>query len=55
VQNKLMKNLLNIHAWFIDLEQHIIFEWNSEEGEFQPIGKELLGEGFVEERGTAVN
>jgi carbonic anhydrase len=55
VQNKLVKSLLNIHAWFIDLEQHIIFEWNSEEGEFQPIGKELLGEGFVEERGTAVN
>jgi carbonic anhydrase len=37
VKEKLDKKTLNIHAWFIDLEQRIIYEWNSSKDIFEPI------------------
>ncbi len=40
VQERLAKGTLSIHAWFIDLEQHTIFEWNAKNKKFQPIASE---------------
>jgi carbonic anhydrase len=42
VQERISKKSLNIHGWFIDLEQHIILEWNSSEQVFKPIGAEQI-------------
>lgn len=42
VQAKLAKKTLNIHGWFIDLEHHLILEWDGAEGIFKPIGAEML-------------
>lgn len=38
VREKLAINAVKIHGWFIDLEQHLIFEWDSEEDLFKTIG-----------------
>ncbi|MBA2653791.1 MAG: bifunctional SulP family inorganic anion transporter/carbonic anhydrase [Gammaproteobacteria bacterium] len=40
VKQKLEKKSLNIHGWFIDLEQHVIFEWNERVKSFTAIGAE---------------
>lgn len=40
VQERLEKGSLNIHGWFIDLQQHLILEWNNEEQQFKPIGED---------------
>ncbi len=41
VQEKLNKKSLNIHGWFIDFEQHAVFEWCSQEKTFKPVGREI--------------
>lgn len=43
VKAKLEQNALNIHGWFIDLEHHIIYEWNHQDQAFKPIGADSMG------------
>jgi carbonic anhydrase len=40
IRDRIAKNSLNIHGWFIDLEQHTILEWDSRQQAFKPIGTE---------------
>ncbi len=34
VQNKVINGSLKLHAWYYDVEQSVVYEWNSAEGEF---------------------
>lgn len=40
VKQKLEGKSLHIHGWFIDLEDHVIWEWDSRNEQFKPIGED---------------
>jgi carbonic anhydrase len=42
VQQKIEKKSLTIHGWFIDLEQHEIYEWDQKQKIFRPIGPDKM-------------
>ncbi len=50
VREKMAKNQLQIHGWFINLEEHLIFEYDSEENIFKVIGHEVAKVPMDEER-----
>ena len=37
VRDKLAKKALSIHAWFFDLDQSLMYEWNAVEASFKPL------------------
>ncbi|HVE43822.1 MAG TPA: bifunctional SulP family inorganic anion transporter/carbonic anhydrase [Gammaproteobacteria bacterium] len=37
IQKKMASGGLNIHAWFYDFDEHIVFEWDPEKKFFKPI------------------
>lgn len=37
VQEKMKKNTLSLHAWFYDLDQNLVFEWDETEISFKPL------------------
>jgi carbonic anhydrase len=42
VREKLAKNELKIHGWFINLEEHLIFEYDTEDNIFKVIGHDTV-------------
>jgi carbonic anhydrase len=44
VKEKILRGVLNIHAWYYDFEKNCIYEWNNELNSFSPIVNNSLNE-----------